>query len=689
MKRLSAALTFIVISIHTWAAVEALVPSASESRIMVDVLDKLGTDHYRKMRLDDQLSSELLDNYLDSLDSTKSFFTAVDIAEFKRWQYDLDDSLKAGDLTAGFTIFNRFRLRFTTRMQATIDLLKSDYEFDFAKNETLSIDPKARSWMATTEEADDYWRKRIKDSMLQLILANKEPKAARELLIKRYQSQIDQINQQDQEDVFQAYVNALTGLYDPHTDYLSARSLDNFNISMSLSLEGIGAVLQKEDEYTQVVSVVAGGPANKQGTLGPGDKIIGVGQGTEGPIEDVVGWRLDDVVALVRGKKGTTVRLQVIPDKAETPDKTVHIEIVRDKVKLEEQAAKSKIIEVPSGTTKIKLGVIEVPAFYMDFEAYRNRDPDFKSTTRDVQKLLEELRQANVQGIVLDLRNNGGGSLYEAVGLTDLFIDPGPVVQIRHSDQKITKEIARRQAFYRGPLVVLINRLSASASEIFAGAIQDYRRGLLVGTQSFGKGTVQVMAPLAEGQLKLTESKFYRVSGDSTQNRGVIPDLAFPSIYSSEEIGESQEKHALPWDSIKGLRHPVYGDFSPLIEHLKTAHLQRAANDPDWRFMLDEIDLVNKKRELKVLPLNKKEREALQQDQEQALFNIENQRLKAKQLPAWESIQAWRDDETKKQDERKANPQASPPPDPQLQEAGYVLADYIGLLARMPQVANQ
>lgn len=689
MNKMLILATAMVFSVQVWAKGEPLAESPGQSRVAIEILEKLSTDHYRKVALDDQMSSELLDNYLDMLDSTKSYLTAADVDEFRQWQYQLDDSLKNGDLSAGFAIFNRFRQRLTARMKANIDLLKSDYIFDFSKDESLVLDPKSRAWMATTTEYDDYWVKRVKDNLLQLILADKEPAAARELLIKRYQNQIEQIERQDGEDVFQVYINALTGLYDPHTDYLSARSLENFNISMSLSLEGIGAVLQQEDEYTKVVSVVPGGPADKQGTLAPGDKIIAVGQGSEGPMEDVVGWRLDDVVELVRGKKDSTVRLQIIPDKAETTDKTLQIAIIRDKVKLEEQAAKSRILEIPSGQTKIKLGVIEIPAFYMDFEAYRNRDPNFKSTTRDVKKLLAELKDAQVQGIVLDLRNNGGGSLYEAIGLTDLFIGPGPVVQIRHSNQSITREVARQQAFYRGPMIVLINRLSASASEIFAGAIQDYRRGLIAGGQSFGKGTVQVMAPLTDGQLKLTESKFYRVSGDSTQNRGVVPDVEFPSIYSSDEIGESTEKYAMPWDSIPTLPHRVYNDFSTALAPLKDIHNRRAANDPDWLFMLDEIDVVNKRRNLKTVSLNKEERKAMQTQQEQALFEAENKRLVAKGLPAFASLQAWREDDKSKEEKRRKNPDQDRLPDPQLQEAAHLLADYMALQMQIPRVANQ
>lgn len=671
-----------------WAKEEApLVQAADSSRTVLEILQKLDSDHYRDLAIDDRLSTELLDNYIDTLDGGKSYFMQSDIDEFRQWQFQLDDSLAAGDLSQGYAIFNRFRQRLMDRMEANIVLLKSDYVFDFKEKESLTVDPKTRTWMVTPQEYEDYWRKRIKDGLLQLILAKKEPAAARELLTKRFQNQLDQLRQQDSEDIFQTYINALTKIYDPHTEYLSARTRENFDINMSLSLDGIGAVLQKEDEYTKVVSVVPGGPADKQGRLGPGDRIIAVGQGTDGPMEDVIGWRLDDVVALIRGKKGTTVRIQLMPAKAETLDKTIQITLVRDRVKLEEQAAQSRVLELPSPSGKIKLGVIEIPLFYMDFEAYRNRDPDFKSTTRDAQKLISGLVQQDVQGIVLDLRNNGGGSLYEAIGLTNLFVDPGPVVQIRHANQSVSRELARHQAVYRGPLVVLVNRLSASASEIFAGAIQDYRRGLVIGSQTFGKGTVQSIAPLSEGQLKLTESKFYRVSGDSTQNRGVIPDIGFPSLYNTEDVGESSEKHALPWDRINGLPHRIYGDNAILIPKLRAHHLTRSANDPDWNFMLDELALVEKQRNQYVVSLNMKERQRAQETQERALFDLENKRRKAKGLPVFPSIQAWSDEETKKEEAAKASRKPTDKngsPDPMLQEAGHILADYIALTSAPP-----
>ena len=533
--------------------------------------------------------------------------------------------------------------------------------------------------MTSQEEADDYWRRRMKDSLLRLVLSGKEPEAARELLRKRYVNQLKQLARQDADDAVQGFVNVLAGIYDPHTSYLAPRTLENFNISMSLSLEGIGAVLQLEDEFTKIVRIVPGGPADKQGTLAAEDKIIGVAQ-DDAAMVDIIGWRLDDVVELIRGKKNSRVRLEVIPGTSKVGDKTKIVTITRDKVKLEEQAAKSKVIELQQGDKKFRAGVITVPAFYMDFEAYRQRDPNFKSTSRDVMKLIADLKEQDVDGIILDLRNNGGGSLYEATALTDLFIHPGPVVQIRHADQRVSREQrARQRPFYDGPLIVLINRLSASASEIFAGAIQDYGRGLVAGTTSFGKGTVQVLAPLKQGRLKLTESKFYRVSGQSTQHRGVVPDITFPSYFDLEEVGESSQDNALPWDSIREVRHRMYEDFNPLLSVLKTQHQRRIETDPDWQFMLDEIALIREQSALQTVTLNKTRREQLKDQHEEKWLSIENKRRLKRHEPVFETtdaVEAFR--KQQKEDEKT--------PDPILQETAHLLADYTHVAASSLEV---
>ena len=666
--------------------------SSAQTETAKEILEKLSQHHYRKLALDDQSSAEIFDNFIDTLDPLKSYYLQSDIDEFARYRDRLDDALLNEDLEPGFALYNRFRQRMHDRLTDNISLLESDHQFNFELEESLVVDKDARTWAKNTQEANDYWRKRVKDALLRLVLSGKEMEASRELLVKRYRTQLKQLSQQDNHDVFELFISALTELYDPHTSYLSPRTLENFNIAMSLSLEGIGAVLQNEYELTNIVRIVAGGPADRETDLRPGDKIIGVAQGENGEMVDIVGWRIDDVVQLIRGKKDTIVRLEIQPAKDENSDNSRIVTIVRDKVKLEEQAAKSEIIELPVNNRKSKIGVITIPAFYMDFDAYRNRDPDFKSTTRDVQKLLDRLEEENVDGIVLDLRNNGGGSLIEATALTDLFIDPGPVVQIRHANERISRnQRSRRTPYYQGPLVVLINRLSASASEIFAGAIQDYGRGLVFGSTSFGKGTVQVMAPLKEGQLKFTESKFYRVSGDSTQHRGVIPDIEFPSYYSDDDIGESSQEHALPWDSIHSVRHSVYQIPNTLLSQLRTRHAQRVALDPDWNYMLDEINILETQRDTTEISLNKAKREALRKSREAQLLEIENKRRTALRLDPYKTYEEFKESRDVEKNEREADGETNES-DPLLREASQLLVDYIDLYsdaANAPRIVQK
>lgn len=679
MKLLSLTITLLLLTATAYGKTEPLVFTKEHSQTAMEIIDTLGSKHYKKQVIDDDFSSHLLDSYFDALDPVKVYFLKSDITQFEANRYTFDDDLEDGDLTQGFDIFNLFRERISDRLESNIRLLESDFSFDFSLEEAINHDRDARIWMTSQEEADDYWRRRMKDSLLRLVLSGKEPEAARELLRKRYANQLKQLARQDADDAVQGFVNVLAGIYDPHTSYLAPRTLENFNISMSLSLEGIGAVLQLEDEFTKIVRIVPGGPADKQGTLAAEDKIIGVAQ-DDAAMVDIIGWRLDDVVELIRGKKNSRVRLEVIPGTSKVGDKTKIVTITRDKVKLEEQAAKSKVIELQQGDKKFRAGVITVPAFYMDFEAYRQRDPNFKSTSRDVMKLIADLKEQDVDGIILDLRNNGGGSLYEATALTDLFIHPGPVVQIRHADQRVSREQrARQRPFYDGPLIVLINRLSASASEIFAGAIQDYGRGLVAGTTSFGKGTVQVLAPLKQGRLKLTESKFYRVSGQSTQHRGVVPDITFPSYFDLEEVGESSQDNALPWDSIREVRHRMYEDFNPLLSVLKTQHQRRIETDPDWQFMLDEIALIREQSALQTVTLNKTRREQLKDQHEEKWLSIENKRRLKRHEPVFETtdaVEAFR--KQQKEDEKT--------PDPILQETAHLLADYTHVAASSLEV---
>jgi carboxyl-terminal processing protease len=547
---------------------------------------------------------------------------------------------------------------------------------DFSVDESLLIDREKAPWVKDLAELDDLWRKRVKDEVLRLKIAGKEPKAIQELLTKRYQSQLSRLQQTRGEDVFQAYINAFAMTYDPHTTYLSPDNAENFDINMSLSLEGIGAVLQSDNEYVKVVRLVPAGPAEKSKQIAPTDKIIGVAQGDDEMV-DVIGWRLDEVVKLIRGPKGSQVRLEVIPASNAPNDQTSKIvNITRESVKLEEQAAKSSVLKLAHEGRDYKLGVIEIPAFYLDFKAFRAGDPNYKSTTRDVKRLLSELQAEKVDGVVIDLRNNGGGSLQEATELTGLFIDQGPTVLVRNSDGRVDV-LADDDAgtFYSGPMAVLVNRLSASASEIFAGAMQDYHRALILGGQTFGKGTVQTIQPLNHGELKLTLAKFYRVSGQSTQHQGVIPDIQYPDVMDTKEIGESALPEALPWDSIRPAIKPELDSIKPFLAELKTRYDNRTAQNPDFTFTRDRLSLAQKLMNETTVSLNESKRRAQQADIEAQQLVIENSRRKAKGEALLSELKKEEDEEALAAEDKKSKPED----DAFLAETGHILLDYLGL----------
>ena len=651
-----------------------IAPESGQSALYREIIERLDARHYRAQSIDDNLSERYLDQYVEMLDSGKSYFLRSDIEEFSQWRLKLDDLAKRGDLKPGFTMFNRLRDRAIDQLNRNITLLEDvDYRIEYDTDESIILDPEKRTWHESATAAALHWEKRIQDAMIRLVLNEKDPAEARELLIKRYTTQIKQYEQRNSQDVFQLYANALTSLYGPHSSYFTPRTNENFQINMSLSLEGIGAQLISEDDYTKVIEVIPGGPADVQGLLGAEDKIIGVGQGGE-EIVDVIGWRIDEVVALIRGAKGTTVKLEVIPADGDNSN-SITIEIVRDKVKLENKSAQSQILEIEQEGNPYKLGVIDIPAFYMDFEAYLARDPNYKSTTRDVRRLVRELEEQQVDGIVLDLRNNGGGSLREATTLTDLFINYGPVVQIRDAKGRVNRyHRASSRAAYSGPLLVLINRLSASASEILAGALQDYGRALVVGSQSFGKGTVQEVTGLSSGQLKLTISKFYRVSGDSTQYRGVLPDIAFPSAYDPEEVGESQQDNVLPWDSIHRVPHKFDDSLTPYLDTLTNAHQKRIQKDPDFIHLFERVDLSDSWSAEAELSLNLSERRARSEAWDKALFSLDNKRLKAKGLKPNSNIETWKEDREIDEDDIAIS-------DPILFEAGQILGNQIRVIS--------
>ncbi len=668
---------------HSAYALESFKLTSGQKKSAADIVTQLSTLHYRNQAINDELSAHFLASYLKSLDPSRSYFLQEDITTFEKHKSTFDDGFLSGDITQSFVIFDVLRNRLNQRIKDTIAQLENKkFTYNFNLVESLETDREKAVWSANKKVADDLWRKRIKSDLLNLKLAGKTLEDSRELLLKRYKAQLRRVDQQTSEDAFTAVINVFTMLYDPHTNYFSPRMLEDFNIRMSLSLEGIGAMLQAEDEYTKVMRLIPAGPADKQGQLKPSDRIIAVGQGKSGEMIDVIGWRLDDVVDLIRGKKGSTVRLETLPGKAAFGSSTHVVKIVRDKVKLEEQSAQKEIFELYEGEKKYRLGVIDIPTFYMDFEAYRNRDPNFKSTTRDVFHLLSELVTDNVDGIIIDLRDNGGGSLQEATTLTDLFIDQGPVVQIRQTNQLISRNYrSRSPAAYRGPIVILINRLSASASEIFAGAIQDYGRGIIVGSQTFGKGSVQTLQPLKEGQLKITESKFYRVSGESTQHRGVLPDVALPSLIDPDDVGESSYEFALPWDKIHSAKHDVYYNIPTLLPALKTEHNKRLKTNPDFNFLLAQQNLFEEIASETLLSLNEAEREVEKSNREGRILSLENKRRSAKGLEPFVTYADINETDEIDSDETIAAQEPvksiDPENDPYLNEAGYILLDFI------------
>ena len=551
---------------------------------------------------------------------------ASDIAEFDSLRYQLDDTLLRGDAKPAFIIFNRYHQRVLARFESILAQLEKGTDvFDFERDESLELDREEAPWATNNAELDDLWRKRLKNAVLNLRLADKEPEKIQELLLKRYKNRLTRTRQTNSEDVYQLYMNAFTRTYDPHTQYFSPRTSENFNINMSLSLEGIGAVLQQEDEFTRVVSLVPAGPADKSKQVFPDDKIVAVAQGLEGEMIDVIGWRLDEVVQLIRGKKDTIVRLDVIPASSTDSSESKIVKIVRNTVKLEEQSAKSEIIEVEQFGHKRKIGVIDIPAFYIDFQALQKGEKDFKSTTRDVKVLLADLMAEGVEGVVIDLRNNGGGSLQEARTLTGLFIDRGPTVQIRSKSNRVDILNDRDiRTIYDGPLAVLVNRLSASASEIFAGAMQDYERGVIIGSQTFGKGTVQSLLPMNRGQLKLTQAKFYRISGESTQHKGIIPDISFPSNFDLDSIGESTLDGPLPWDQISATSFRTKQMIGPLVTELDRLHKARVTEDPEFTYMADAAAYRKVRAQQTAVTLNESQRLKEKEDSDTFWLALEN-----------------------------------------------------------------
>ena len=678
------------------------VPAQTQAAVWASML--LARHHYKAVPLDDAMSEKIFDRYFKSLDGEKLFFLQSDIDQFEVVRTKFDDAIRNENIQLPFAIYGVYQQRFGERIGYARELLKT--KLDFTVDERFTLDREKAAWPKNEEEMRDLWRKRVKNDWLRLKLAGKDEKGIRETLDNRYENYEKRVKKVDSEDVFQMFMNAYATSIEPHTNYLGPRSADNFDIAMRLSLEGIGAVLQSRDEYTVIREIVPGSPIGLNGKLKVGDRIVGVAQGDSNTFTEVLGWRIDDVVQLIRGAKDSTVRLDVLPADAGPDGKHVYVSLVRKKINMEEQAAKKSIIEVQDGALKRRVGVISLPTFYLDFEARRRGDKDYKSATRDVAKILGELKKAKVDNVLIDLRNNGGGSLTEAVELTGLFIDKGPVVQQRSADGKVEVESDTASGLaWDGPVGVLINRGSASASEIFAAALQDYGRGLIIGEPSFGKGTVQTLvnfdrnAQAGEkaryGELKMTIAQFFRINGGTTQLRGVTPDIKLPVTSDVENFGESSYENALPWVAIKPAPFVPAGDLKEIVAPLQKRHEARIAKDKDFQYLQEDLADVKKLRKENSVSLNEAVRRK-ERDTQEARSKLREERqassnanaagaARSKVLAAAKSKAARQDDglqadERNLQAELAAEKAAKDAKDVMLNEAANILSDAVGIV---------
>jgi carboxyl-terminal processing protease len=647
----------------------AITPTDRQRAIARKVGTILEEAHFSRAAIDDRMSAEVYDRYLDFLDGQRSYFLASDLAEFAPSRLRFDDMIRTGDIEPAYAIFARFQERNRQRMQFALAQLAN--EPDWTIEESFEFERDKAPWPTSNAEMGELWRKRVKNDALSLVLTGKNWAEASDILRKRYERVLKRVDQISPDDVFENLMNAYARTFDPHSSYFSPRNSEEYRIQMSLNYEGIGASLQLVDDYVTIMNVIEGGPAAVAAALNANDRIIGVAQGEEGPFTDVIGWRLDDVVQLIRGKAGTTVRLQILPAGAAPGSGEKVLALVRNKVTLEAQAARKEVRSITREGQNLKVGIITVPGFYQDIAAQSAGDENYRSTTRDVRRLIDELKQEKIDGLVLDLRQNGGGYLPEATALTGLFVDRGPVVQLKDTTGRLeVLDDPEPGVAYDGPLAVLVDRASASASEIFAGAIQDYHRGVVLGQRTFGKGTVQNLVPLdrwsqrpINGQLTVTIGKFYRVTGESTQHRGVEPDVQLPSLIDMQEVGESALEAALPWDRIDGVpfradRH----DSETTIPSLALEEDARAQRDPDYRWLVADIAAIDTLRGQRSVSLNLKARQGERARLESERLARENGRRAAKSLPALKTIEEL---------------EAAEAPDIVLTQAAEVMADMV------------
>ena len=668
-------------------------PDEQQSVVCRTIATLISNYNYKKVELNDSISRVVYNRYLKMLDESHNYLLASDVADFDKYKNGLSDDVKNGNLTNVFYMFNVYQKRYIEHINYSIAQLDKNFEFD--KNETFTYERDSLPWIASQSEMDNTWGKRVKYDLLNLKLANPDVAKDKETLRKRYQNLLSQANKLNNQDVFQIFMDAFTNAIDPHTNYFNPANAANFNIDMSRQLEGIGASLNTENEYVIIRAIIPGGPADKSKQIGVDDRIVAVAQGAAGEFQNIVGWRIENAIALIRGTKGTIVRLEILPKGSSASSKPKVIEMVREKIILKDESAKKEIKTFNNNGKIVKIGVISVPAFYIDFNDYKSGNPNYKSTTHDVKLIIDSLKRENVDGIVMDLRQNGGGSLMEAIDLTGLFIKTGPVVQVRNTDNKIEVDKDEDPSVaYTGPLAILVDRFSASATEIFSGAIQDYGRGLIIGTQTYGKGSVQNAIDLDRviqpstleratalvgggksrkpgtgsqntfGQLNLTIAKFYRISGNSTQHKGVMPDIQFPSVIPLDKYGEDTEPSAMPFDVIAKSDYSKVGDFATVIPQLRKLHEQRMAGSANYKFLLQDISDFKKRETEKSITLNeavlKKQRDA----DEKKSFDDENERRVAMGLPA-----------LKKGQPKPRNEDL----DFLKREAGQILTDYINL----------
>ena len=624
-------------------------PEQRHERVGELVTQFIENQHYNRIAVDDDLSSDVMDLFIESLDRNRMYLLKGDVDFFETYRYQLDDMVRGRSLVPVFEMYEVYQTRARERMQFALEAL--EVEPDFLVDEDFQFDRTEEAWAESSVELDEIWRKRVKNEALNMALEGEEWPKIHDVLSKRYKGYLRRLDQVNNDDVFERFMNAFAHTLDPHSSYLSPRNSEEYRIQMSLSYFGIGASLQTEDDYVKIAGIIPGGPAAIDGRLKPEDRITGVAQGTEAEIVDVVGWRLDDVVELIRGPANSVVRLEIIPANSIPGSPKKFIDLTRDQVKLEEQAAKSDIVTIPRDGREWRIGVIDIPSFYRDYPALSRGDKDFTSTTKDVKRLIEELESEGIDGLIVDLRGNGGGHLAEATALSGLFIDNGPVVQLRNYRGRISRlddpdPVAR--VAYSGPLAVLVDRYSASASEIFAAAIQDYERGVIIGQQTFGKGTVQNLYSLDQymrsedgkgyGQLTLTIGKYYRVTGESTQHRGVDPDIELPSYINAEMIGESARDSALPWDTVPTTRFRKGKPLDGAIESLAVSYEQRAKSDPNFRYQVDMIRAAEALSEQTTVSLNIDKRRQEREAELERRLERENERRKALGMETLESL---------------------------------------------------